>query len=164
MIIAGKGRLDKLIQNPLAPNVEVRNRLICDEEAVDLFRRCGLLVLPYIEASQSALIAAAYFFRKPVIVTDVGALTEYVVEGETGWVIPPGDPQALADTLQAALADTARLVHMGQAAREWYDSRRQIEEANLLQMYVELVDRNSDADPESSTSTLSGCLSGEAEG
>jgi glycosyltransferase involved in cell wall biosynthesis len=151
VIIAGRGRTELLLQDRMPANIQVRNRLIEDEEALDLFRRCGLLVLPYVEASQSALIAAAYFFRKPVIVTDVGALTEYVGEGGTGWVIPPGDPQALADALQTALSDTVHLAQMGQAAREWYDSQRQIEEATLQRMYVKLVDRSGDADPGVST-------------
>jgi glycosyltransferase involved in cell wall biosynthesis len=50
------------------------------------------LVLPYRDATQSALVAHAYFFRKPAIVTRTGALPEYVVEGETGWVVPRADP------------------------------------------------------------------------
>ena len=70
VIIAGRGSMERLLQEKVPSNVEVRNRLIQDQEALSLFRRCGLVVLPYIEASQSALIAAAYFFRKPVIVTD----------------------------------------------------------------------------------------------
>jgi starch synthase len=120
-------------------NVDVRNRLVGDDETIDLFRWCGLVVLPYIEASQSALVATAYFFHKPVIVTDVGALPEYVVEGETGWVIPPRDPQALAGALHGALTDRARLVRMGQAGREWYERQRQAEEVVLGEMYAGLL-------------------------
>ena len=80
-VIAGRGSLSGLWAGPLPRNVELRNHLISDEEAIDLFRRCGLVVLPYLDATQSALIAAAYHFRKPVVVTRTGALPEYVLDG-----------------------------------------------------------------------------------
>jgi alpha-maltose-1-phosphate synthase len=115
--------------------VELRNRLIEDDEAIDLFRRCSLVVLPYVDATQSALIAAAYFFGKPVIVTRTGALPEYVIDGETGWVIEPRDPQALAECLLAAFSDPARLAEMGKAGRAWYEVQRRIEHSMLLTMY-----------------------------
>ncbi len=138
-IIAGKGNLSKLALGPLPANVEIRNRLIEDDEAIELFSRCSLVVLPYVEASQSALIAAAYFFAKPVVVTRVGALPEYVLEGETGWVVPPGNPRALAQCLQAALGDPARLAQMGQAGRAWYDRHIRLEEGLLPRMYREMI-------------------------
>ena len=106
---------------------------------MSLFRACGLVVLPYRDASQSALVGHAYYFHKPVIVTRTGALPEYVVEGETGWVIPPGDPQALAEVLREALGDPARLARMGAAGRDWYDRERTTEEGTLQQMYGRLA-------------------------
>jgi glycosyltransferase involved in cell wall biosynthesis len=138
VVIAGPGRMRGL-GGSLPDHIDVRDRLIGDEEAVDLFRRCGLVVLPYSEASQSALIAAAYYFRKPVIVTRAGALPEYVMEGETGWVIPARNPSALAERLQRALNDPEQLAHMGRAGRAWYDQQRQAEGLGLQEMYVELV-------------------------
>lgn len=138
-IVAGPGSLRGLARGILSPGLEVRNRLIEDDEAVDLFSRCGLVVLPYVEASQSALVAAAYFFGKPVIVTRTGALPEYVVEGETGWVIPPGDPRALAGVLRDALSDPAALARLGRAGRAWYDRQRELETKSLLDMYNGMV-------------------------
>ncbi len=134
-VIAGKGDIHRFVTGPLPCNVEVRNRLIGDDEALELFSQCGLVVLPYADATQSALIAAAYFFGKPVIVTRVGALPEYVVEGRTGWVIEPGDVQALAECLQVALCDPGRLVHMGECGRAWYQAQRKIQHSALHTMY-----------------------------
>jgi glycosyltransferase involved in cell wall biosynthesis len=134
-IIAGKGELRSLVDDTLPSNVEVRSRQIEDEEAIDLFSRCSVVVLPYRDATQSALIAAAYFFAKPVIVTHVGALPEYVVDGVTGWVIEPGNSQALADCLQAAFDHPERLTRMGEAGRAWYQAQRCVEHKTLLEMY-----------------------------
>jgi glycosyltransferase involved in cell wall biosynthesis len=135
-IIAGKGDLSQVApQVALPATVELRNHLIGDAEAVDLFRQCSLVVLPYRDATQSALIAAAFFFNKPVIVTRAGALPEYVHEGETGWIIQPNDAAALATCLQAACADPTRLNQMGQAGRAWLELQSREEHQVLKRMY-----------------------------
>lgn len=131
-VVAGAGALD----SPLPPGVVLRRERIGDGEALDLFRRCGLLVLPYRDATQSALVAAAYAFRKPVLVTRTGALPEYVQEGVTGWVVPPGDATALSQALAAALADPSRLARMGAAGRHWYEAQRSLEYQALLDLYL----------------------------
>jgi glycosyltransferase involved in cell wall biosynthesis len=139
VVLAGSGQLDGLWAGSLPPQVEVRNRLIEDDEALDLFSRCGLLVLPYLDATQSALVAAAYFFRKPVVVSRSGALPEYVQHGRTGWLVEPDHPPSLARRLETALADPARLARMGSAARDWYDQQRAAELRVLERLYARLV-------------------------
>jgi starch synthase len=139
VVVAGPGKLKLFYEEEIPRNYKIRNHLIEDEEAIDLFRRCGAVILPYIEASQSANIATAYYFRKPVVVTRAGALPEYVVEGETGWVIRPNDPHLLATTLQFALSDPARLERMGRAGRAWYERHREADTQTLLNMYARIA-------------------------
>ncbi len=141
VIIAGPGSLQPHIRRQVPDNVQLHSGLVTDEEAVDLFRRCGLVVLPYIEASQSALAAAAYFFGKPVLVSRVGALPEYVVDGETGWIVPPGDAQALAAAMTKALADPETLRRAGVDGRSWYERERRAEGTALAAMYAGLAHR-----------------------
>jgi glycosyltransferase involved in cell wall biosynthesis len=128
----------------LPPGVELRDRRIADDEAEALFRSAAVLVLPYHDATQSALVAAAYAFGVPVIVSDVGALSEYVVPAETGpgatgWIAPAGDAGALAAALREALADPARLRRMGAAGRVWFEARRHEEQTALADMYASLL-------------------------
>ena len=130
-IVAGKGHL----QHAVPENVEVHNRLLGDAEAVELFSRCSLVVLPYHDATQSALIGAAYFFRKPVVVTRTGALPEYVSEGVTGWIIEPGNAQALAERLSTIIDDSERLLQMGEAGQTWYEAQYRNERPALTQLY-----------------------------
>lgn len=134
-VIAGPGKVHRMWAGSLPKGVELRNRLISDVEAVDLFRRCGFLVLPYNSATQSALIASAYYFRKPVLITRTGALPEYVEEGQTGCVVEAEHPATLARCLSEMLADPAELARMGAAGRNWYDSHRAAETQTLLTMY-----------------------------
>ncbi len=64
-----------------------------------MFRRASVVVLPYIEASQSFIISIAYRFGKPVVATTVGGLPEMVDDGKTGFLVPPRDVDALADAV-----------------------------------------------------------------
>lgn len=140
LVLAGPGEVERIWAGALPAGVEVRSGLIQDEEAVALFRRCALLVLPYMGATQSALIPAAYFFRKAVLAAPSGALHEYVEEGETGWLVEPEHPPSLARSLAAALSDLDRLVRMGAAGRLWYDERREMEGRVLQRMYERVAD------------------------
>lgn len=64
----------------------------------------------------SALWAMAYGL--PVVATRVGGLPEIVLENETGWLIPPGSPQALADAILVASRDREKLAAFGQNGRQ----------------------------------------------
>jgi alpha-maltose-1-phosphate synthase len=134
-VIAGKGDIQQYSTGEMPGNVEVRNRQIGDEEAIDLFSNCSVVVLPYLDATQSALVPAAYFFGKPVIVTRTGALPEYVIDKETGWIIEPRNVQALENCLRWAFNDLRGLARMGQAGRNWYMAQRRLERHTLQLMY-----------------------------
>lgn len=139
IVLAGAGAIDRLWAGALPPQVELLGGHAGDAQAVDLFRRCRLLVLPYTDASQSALIAAAYFFRKPVIVTRAGALPEYVAHGRTGYIVEPDHPAGLARRLAELLGAPDRAAALGAAGRAWYDAQHRAEEATLMKMYQDLA-------------------------
>ena len=52
-----------------------------------------------LSATQSGIVQIAYNFDKPVIATRVGGLAEVIVEGKTGYLVPPNNADALADAL-----------------------------------------------------------------
>ena len=89
LVIAGKGILTnnelELIKK-LGNKVTLINRFIQDEEMIHLFEHSSVVVLPYIEATQSGVLSMAYHFSKPVIVSDLPGLTEFVENGITGFV------------------------------------------------------------------------------
>jgi glycosyltransferase involved in cell wall biosynthesis len=55
----------------------------------------------------------------PVVVTDTGGVADAVEEGETGFVVDPGDAGALSDRIERLSADGERRREMGVAAREY---------------------------------------------
>src|SRR5512146_668340 len=83
----------------------VLNDRICDEQRAELFRNASVVVLPYIEASQSGVVPLAYQYGKPVVATHVGGLPEAVENGRTGLVVPPRDERALASAILRLLGD-----------------------------------------------------------
>ncbi len=83
------------------------------------FQKASLVALPYLSASTSGLLTTAYVFGKPVVATRVGALPEYVQEGETGLLVPPADAQRLAEAIVRLLTDDALRAQMSGNARAW---------------------------------------------
>jgi starch synthase len=53
----------------------------------------------------------------PVVASRVGGIPEVVLDGETGWLVEPGDATALGQALREALADPERARRMGEAGR-----------------------------------------------
>jgi glycosyltransferase involved in cell wall biosynthesis len=83
----------------IADHVSIIDRYIPDEELGYYFGAADVVVLPYVHATQSAVIQLAFGFGKPVITTKVGGLAEVVKDGETGFVVAPADSEALATSV-----------------------------------------------------------------
>lgn len=75
--------------------VRVQDSYTPDREVEKYFAAADLVVLPYTSATQSGIVQIAYGFTKPVVVTDVGGLPDVVEDGETGYIVEPGKPEAL---------------------------------------------------------------------
>lgn len=84
-----------------APAVRMMDHYLPDQEVEALFKAADVVVLPYRAATQSGVTHVAYALGVPVITTDVGGLSETVHPGETGLVVPPEDPAALAQAIVA---------------------------------------------------------------
>lgn len=80
----------------------------------------ALDVLAVSSLSEGSSISAmeAMALGKPVVGTAVGGVPEVIVDGDTGLLVPPGDPQALAEAVCALLADPGRARSMGERGRQ----------------------------------------------
>ena len=96
-----KPQVEKL---KLLPNVYVDDREVNVEEMEEYFSNSGWIVLPYESASQSGVIIDAYRFSRPVIAFDVGAISEQVHDGHSGFLVPAGDIEAFVETIHKANA------------------------------------------------------------
>ncbi len=83
----------------LEDSVDIFDQYVPDEEVAPYFSAADVVVLPYRSATQSGIVQIAYQFERPVICTNVGGLSEVVLDGRTGFVVPPENPEQLADAV-----------------------------------------------------------------
>ncbi|MDK2984427.1 MAG: hypothetical protein PWQ96_69 [Clostridia bacterium] len=105
------------------------------------FQGADIVVLPYKETYQSAVVQVAYAFGKPVIATNVGALPEVIVEGKSGFLVPPCNSQALADKILYLIKDYKTCRDMGAYSKNLahtHFSWKKVSE-KTIQLYQELL-------------------------
>lgn len=80
-----------------------------------------VLVVPSTYEGFGIVYLEGMAFGLPAIGTTAGAAGEIITDGEDGYLVPPGDPAALAERLAALAADRDRLARMGKAALARYE-------------------------------------------
>jgi glycosyltransferase involved in cell wall biosynthesis len=89
------------------------------EDIPEVTAALDLSVLPSVDCdASSAVLKEAMAAGRPVVATDIGGAAEIVEEGKTGFVVPPGDPEALAAAIVSILRKPDRGREMGTAGRE----------------------------------------------
>lgn len=118
IVIAGRGENFRKYEKIMTHKEKfiVYNQFIPNEMVAKLFQKACIVVLPYVEASQSGIVPLAYAFKKPVVVTSVGSIPEVVDDGETGYIVPPRNPQKLAEAIIELLKDKEKRKKMGENA------------------------------------------------
>lgn len=112
--IAGTGEsLDKYVSQIHRKDLfQILNRKIPIQEVGMLFQKASVVVLPYLDATQSGVIPIAYAYSKPVIATAVGGLPDVVVEGQTGFLTDVKSSQQIADKILYLYSHPAEKVQM----------------------------------------------------
>ena len=82
------------------------------------FSAADVVVQPYLSATQSAIAQIAYFFSSPIIATNVGALPEVVVNERSGLIVPPNDPESLANAIVRFYAENLEAALTAGASEE----------------------------------------------
>ena len=82
-----------------------------------LLAEMDVVAVPSIYEGFGLTIVEAMGMARPVVASRVGGIPEVVAEGETGLLVPPGDPPALAAALATILRDPPRAQAMGEAGR-----------------------------------------------
>jgi glycosyltransferase involved in cell wall biosynthesis len=122
--IVGNPRIaiEPLREQAAAARSQVRfvDRFVPDDELPAYFRRADIVVLPYREADQSAVLYTALAFGKPLLLTRVGGFPE-IAEHGAARLVPPGDAEALAAAMDELLRDEPARAALGRAAREAAD-------------------------------------------
>jgi alpha-maltose-1-phosphate synthase len=119
LLIAGEGDIS-LLKNHMSSDdytyIHILNKRIPYWQIPDLFNGAKFLILPYVDASQSGVIPLAYTFSKPVIVSNVGALYEYVEHGKTGLIFDSSNTEQLANYIIDLVKNRELCTEMGKNA------------------------------------------------
>lgn len=101
-------RLTHSVRDAGSPNVELVLNYVPSIEVAKYFARADLAVLPYRGATGSGVAALASHYRVPMLATRVNGLAESVIDGKTGYLVPAGDPDALADVIRRVDRESLR--------------------------------------------------------
>ena len=92
--------LDLISEYKLESAVHMENKFISNEDVGSYFYASDVAVLPYRSATQSGILNMAYGFNKPVVITNVGGLAEFVVEDQTGVIVNESSPDSIANGIK----------------------------------------------------------------
>jgi len=113
LVLVGRCYLEELAE---APGVTALGPLPHDL-AIEALRRSLLTVVPSLVPETFGLVALETAAAgKPIVASDIGGLSDVVLDGETGLLVRPGNREALRVALQRLLSDAARRERMGEAA------------------------------------------------
>lgn len=125
--LAGDGPLRNFLESEAArlnlkKNVSFAGFVSYDQMS-DYFLKTDLFVMPSVVASNGdrdglpTVILEALAHGVPVVASDVCGISEVVINGKTGWLVPAGDPLALAEAIRDAVSDRKRALALAGQGR-----------------------------------------------
>lgn len=156
LMMAGDGELDRARRRVEELGLQSQVRLlgwVDGEDKEQLLRHASVFVLPSYNEILPMSLLEAMAHGLPVVSTRIGGISEAVTDGVEGFLVAPGDVDALAERLRFLLRDARRRLEMGDAARSKVATRFDVQQVvpHLLHLYGEL----GLAVPEGVTATLS---------
>ena len=110
LLVAGEcygtwNKYQTIIDNsPAKGRIHLINRFIEESELPQIFSSADCLVLPYLKASQSGVVATAIHYNLPIVASSVGDLKSSVNRGLTGELVNPGEPVELSSAINKVLS------------------------------------------------------------
>ena len=124
LLIVGEFYEDEKLYTDQIKNLNLENDVMIisdfvpDENVKYFFSACDAVILPYIDATQSGITQIAYYYDKPVIATDVGGLSEVVINNFTGLVVKPESSEAIADAVISFYKNNLEEIFSGNVMEE----------------------------------------------
>lgn len=102
------GRVDPQMKNIVSElgrekNVSLNNDYVTDKDMENAFTNADWIILPYNSATQSGVVIDAYRYSRPVIAFDVGAISEQIEDGTSGFLISAGNIEEFVEKLISAI-------------------------------------------------------------
>jgi glycosyltransferase involved in cell wall biosynthesis len=92
--------------------------ILSNDELISELSECAFLILPSYQETAPMVIQEAMAAGVPVIASNICGIPYQVIEGETGFLVQPGNISLLAERMTALLSDNSRAIEFGNAARQ----------------------------------------------
>lgn len=102
------------------------------DDILPVFRQSDFLVLPSRSEGMPNVILEAWSQKLGVLSTTVGGVPEMITHGSSGLMVPPENPEALAEQLLVALANPEEMIHYGQAGYQLVQDKYNYHKQALL--------------------------------
>jgi glycosyltransferase involved in cell wall biosynthesis len=121
--VVGAGRVDDQHLKELAATLGLGDRiawhpLLTQSELATFYSRAAIHVMPSLDEGLGLTAVESLLSETPVVAFASGGVTDIVIDGRTGALVPPDDIAALARTLDAMLGDEPRLRELGRQGRD----------------------------------------------
>jgi len=145
------GCAESLRRTIAAVGLEERVRLLGElneNEVLTEFRNCNVVVLPSAQETAPMVLAQAQAAGKPVIATPVGGVRDMIQDGETGFLTPLGDRDALARRLLEVLLNPSVAHRVGSAGQRFAEANYRAESVarRTVEVYRRMLGRDATAD------------------
>jgi glycosyltransferase involved in cell wall biosynthesis len=108
---------DKIIaEKQLENRIDLHTKFIPNDDVRLYFSAADIVAQPYRNATQSGVSQIAYHFETPMIITNVGGLSELVPHGEAGWVCEPTSESLAAAVI--SMYEPGRIEHVRTSLKE----------------------------------------------
>lgn len=128
--------LELIKKNNLEDWIELRTDFIPDDQVNLYFSAADMVVQPYKSATQSGVTQIGYHFNKPMLVTNVGGLSEIIPDGKVGYVVEP-ESGKIAD----ALVDFYRNDRVAEFEENMMEEKKRFSWSNMVQTFESVYHR-----------------------
>lgn len=138
LVIAGEGNLRATLEAE-ARSLGIAKRayfLGWRDDTARLMAAFDLFLAPSLWEGFGLVLLEAMAQQTPIIATNVSAIPEIVTHGETGLLVPPRDPAALAHAITGLLRDTALRRHMGLVGQDRLETAFSVERMTELTLAI----------------------------
>ncbi len=117
VVILGRGPQERKLRRKAPENVKLITRRISERELACLYKSAKAFVLPSLYEPFGMVLVEAMAMKTPVVGTSVGGIPE-IVTPDTGILVPPRNPAAIAEATNTLIAHPAKAKRMGRAGRK----------------------------------------------
>ena len=142
-VIAGEGELRPTLERMIKEHRLEKHVLLAGfrPDVLSLHKAFDVFVMSSITEGLGTSVLDAMACCKPVVATTAGGIPEVVMDGETGLLVPPRDPQTMADAIVTLLRDPELRQRMGHAglvrARRKFSAERMVQQT--LKVYTRVA-------------------------